>query len=208
MTVTYYDAGRGLVRELRTEGARIPFGDALGPSLYVRRGGRRIPIPSGGSVDGVYCALRPEVSSSALLLHLMLENRSARPLAPEALGLQLGVQLDRGGRFASEGVLAPALLCAEKTRFLACLKAPEGHALAVTCGEPLAAWELVTEAGEEQAGGCSDGARTTLGLLLLSAAPNPCALSVLPGGARLTRTLRLTPLESLGGISRLAYRLR
>ena len=186
MTVTYYDAERGLVRELRTERVSVPFGQGLGPSLYFRRGGRVLDVPSGGSVEGVHCSMQLEITYDALLIRVELENRTERDFAPEALGLRLGLDLDNG--------FSPTLLRAEKTHFWGCFVSPLGAALAVSCREPIAAWELACDTADRER-------KTYTGNLLFltsaSLAEEREGFSRLGAGKRLVRTVRLTPLKGL-----------
>ncbi len=207
MTVSYYDATRGLVRELRSGEVSVPFGEGLGPSLYFKKEGRTVPIESGGSVEGVRCSLRLEVTLRALLVHVTLENLTDRDFAPEALGLRLGVDSYMVDYPSWNDKYFPTMLRCEKTHFWGYFMSPRGHALAVTCASPIAAWEL----DYNSTGGVDDstdfGHRIYTGsLLLLTTAPLPArhpeGLSRLGAGETMRRTVRLTPLGDPAELSR------
>lgn len=197
---------KGMIAEYIASGIRVPFGKDLGPSFYIKdlRDQKKIDMTKEGEgfvgrQDGIIYRLSYTDSGKALTIHAEIENRSEEDLAPEALGLKLGIDTYMIEYPQWNDVFFPTFLRCEKTHFWGYLESPKQKIVAVTCPDPVAAWELDYNLfGDEDT--ADFGHRIyTANLLLLCRGPlpkrHPEDFEKLPAGEKMTFDVTITPLE-------------
>ena len=210
MKIIYSDAGRGIIRKISGNKFDIPFGKDLGPSLFVREGGKDIPVKFQFQ-DGEYTGLSGEIAfrmkymekEDHIVISLEVENCSGRDFAPEDLYLTLGLDTYMGEYPERNQAFFPTMLRCEKTHFYGYFMSPKGRICAVASPNPIASYALQycpTESDDEFEGEYGHRIRTA-SLSLLHQGPLP---ERHPEGLRLLQRkeikkyhIYLIPLENL-----------
>lgn len=208
MNIKYYDKSKGMISEITANGIIVPFYENTGPSFYYKEGEENIAIELSeangifkGEKAGIEYSMEHIICDDTLALKISVKNNSDKEFMPDAIGLKLGINSYMTEYPHWNDKFFPCYLRCEKTHFTGYFMSPLEKVVAITCAEPIAAWELDynTFTDEEN---CHFGHRIFTGNLLLTVNDklperHPDNLKGLKPGEEIIRTVNIMPFDNI-----------
>lgn len=149
MKIIYSNVNKGMIEKISAGKFDIPFGKGLGPSLYIRKGGKDISVKFSlqdeeytGLSEGIVFRMKHAEAKDYVVISIQIENRSGQDFAPEDLYLTLGLDTYMGEYPERNQAFFPTMLRCEKTHFYGYFMSPAGGICAVASPDPIASYSL------------------------------------------------------------------